>query len=149
MKAWLARLAGSTPTVPLRDQETGCTIWVKLEYMLPSGSTKDRVASFILSHAIETELIGLGAPVRKLTMLPLPVADSDAMRFDRSEARASFGFGPEDLVICTIGRAVPVKGWDVLLRALVVLRAYPFAALRIRTWERSSPETEMLDAPAE
>jgi cysteine synthase A len=54
MKAWLARLAGSTPTVPIPDAETGCTIWVKLEYMLPSGSTKDRVASFILSHAIET-----------------------------------------------------------------------------------------------
>lgn len=57
MKAWLARLAGSTPTVPLVDAGSGCTIWVKLEYMLPSGSTKDRVAAFILSHAIETGTI--------------------------------------------------------------------------------------------
>ena len=53
MKPWLARVAGGTPTVPLRDPETGCTIWVKLEYLLPSGSTKDRVATFILSRAIE------------------------------------------------------------------------------------------------
>lgn len=58
MKAWLGRLAGSTPTVPISDKETGCTIWVKLEYMLPSGSTKDRVASFILSHAIESGALG-------------------------------------------------------------------------------------------
>jgi cysteine synthase len=63
MRAWLARLAGSTPTVPLYDADTGCTIWVKLEYMLPSGSTKDRVASFILSHAIETGAIREGSVV--------------------------------------------------------------------------------------
>jgi cysteine synthase len=54
MKAWLARVAGSTPTIPLRDAGTNCTLWVKLEYMLPSGSTKDRVAAFILSRAIES-----------------------------------------------------------------------------------------------
>ncbi len=54
MKAWLARVSASTPTVPLHDEETDCTLWIKLEYMLPSGSTKDRVASFILGHAVET-----------------------------------------------------------------------------------------------
>lgn len=54
MKAWLARVAGSTPTVPIEDPDSGCTIWVKLEYLLPSGSTKDRVAAFVLGHAIET-----------------------------------------------------------------------------------------------
>jgi cysteine synthase len=58
MKAWLARLAGSTPTIPFADPESGCTLWLKLEYLLPSGSTKDRVASFIISHAIETGTIG-------------------------------------------------------------------------------------------
>lgn len=53
MKPWLARIAGSTATVPIEDEASGCTIWVKLEYLLPSGSTKDRVAAFVLSHAIE------------------------------------------------------------------------------------------------
>ena len=53
MKAWLSRVAGSTATVPIPDEESGCTIWVKLEYLLPSGSTKDRVAAFVLGHAIE------------------------------------------------------------------------------------------------
>jgi cysteine synthase A len=58
MKAWLARLSASTPTVPVPDEETGCTLWIKLEYMLPSGSTKDRVASFILGHGIESGTLG-------------------------------------------------------------------------------------------
>src|SRR5688572_19434050 len=58
MKAWLPRLAGSTPTVPFADPVSGSTLWLKLEYMLPSGSTKDRVASSILGHAIESGALG-------------------------------------------------------------------------------------------
>src|ERR1700754_1316555 len=57
MRSHLSRLAAGTPTVPIEDAETGCTIWLKLEFLLPSGSTKDRVAAFILSHAIETGLV--------------------------------------------------------------------------------------------
>jgi cysteine synthase A len=57
MRSHLSRLAANTPTVPIEDQTTGCTIWLKLEFLLPSGSTKDRVAAFILSHAIETGLV--------------------------------------------------------------------------------------------
>ena len=53
-KAWLTRLAGRTPSVPLEDPESGCRIWVKLEYMLPSGSTKDRVAAYLLAHGVES-----------------------------------------------------------------------------------------------
>ena len=57
MKAWLSRVAGNTETVPVYDEESDCTIWLKLEYMLPSGSTKDRVAAFILAHGIESGTI--------------------------------------------------------------------------------------------
>ncbi len=56
-KAWLARLVGRTPTIPLEDPPSGCTIWAKLEYLLPSGSTKDRVASYVLAHGVETSAI--------------------------------------------------------------------------------------------
>jgi len=54
MRSHLSRLVAGTPTVPLFDEATGCTIWLKLEFLLPSGSTKDRVAAFVLTHAIET-----------------------------------------------------------------------------------------------
>jgi cysteine synthase A len=63
MKPFLGRLAGRTPTVPLPDPESGATIWLKLEYLLPSGSTKDRVAAFVLAHGLETGAIGPGSVI--------------------------------------------------------------------------------------
>ncbi|HEY5937614.1 MAG TPA: cysteine synthase family protein [Kofleriaceae bacterium] len=56
-KAALIRMAGRTMALPLFDEPSGCTIWLKLEYLLPSGSTKDRVAAFILGHGVETGAI--------------------------------------------------------------------------------------------
>ncbi len=48
----LARIAATvTPTVALVDDASGCTIYAKLEYEMPSGSTKDRIAARILQVA--------------------------------------------------------------------------------------------------
>lgn len=52
--SWLLRLPLETPTIPFQDDETGCTLWLKLEYLLPSGCTKDRMATNIVAHAIES-----------------------------------------------------------------------------------------------
>ncbi|MEY2470290.1 MAG: cysteine synthase [Actinomycetota bacterium] len=49
--------ATSTPTVALNDAETECTIWVKLEYEMPSGSTKDRIAARILGEAAKNGVL--------------------------------------------------------------------------------------------
>jgi cysteine synthase len=56
-KATLMHMAARTMAIPHRDEATQCTIWLKLEYLLPSGSTKDRVAAFILGHGVETGAI--------------------------------------------------------------------------------------------
>ncbi len=56
-KATLIRMAARTIAIPYNDEASGCTIWLKLEYLLPSGSTKDRVAAFILGHGVETGAI--------------------------------------------------------------------------------------------
>ncbi len=56
-KAALIRMAARTIAIPYDDEATGCMIWLKLEYLLPSGSTKDRVAAFILGHGVETGAI--------------------------------------------------------------------------------------------
>lgn len=56
-KAALIRMAARTIAIPYHDADTRCTIWMKLEYLLPSGSTKDRVAAFILGHGVETGTI--------------------------------------------------------------------------------------------
>ena len=50
--SWLLRLPLETPTIPFEDVRTGCTLWLKLDYLLPSGCTKDRMATNIVAHAI-------------------------------------------------------------------------------------------------
>ena len=50
--SWLLRLPLVTPTIPFEDERTGCTLWLKLDYLLPSGCTKDRMATNIVAHAI-------------------------------------------------------------------------------------------------
>lgn len=47
---YLNRLA-PTPLVPVRLSAAGPAIWAKLEFLNPSGSTKDRIARHILSKA--------------------------------------------------------------------------------------------------
>jgi cysteine synthase A len=50
--SWLLRLPLETPTIPFEDEQSGCTLWLKLDYLLPSGCTKDRMATNIVAHAI-------------------------------------------------------------------------------------------------
>src|ERR1051326_1354604 len=40
-----------TPLVPVRLDANGPSIWCKLEFLNPSGSTKDRIAGYILEKA--------------------------------------------------------------------------------------------------
>src|SRR3954452_2147947 len=61
--SWLLRFPLETPTIPVRDQRTGCTLWLKLEYLLPSGCTKDRMATDIVAHAIESGEVGASTVV--------------------------------------------------------------------------------------
>jgi cysteine synthase A len=42
---------GPTPLVPVRLDAGGPTIWCKLEFLNPSGSTKDRIARYMLEKA--------------------------------------------------------------------------------------------------
>jgi cysteine synthase A len=50
--SWLLRLPLETPTIPFDDVQSGCTLWLKLDYLLPSGCTKDRMATSIVAYAI-------------------------------------------------------------------------------------------------
>ncbi|RYX84138.1 cysteine synthase family protein [bacterium] len=44
-------LIGNTPVLPLYFAESDQTIWVKCEFMNPSGSIKDRIAAYIIEDA--------------------------------------------------------------------------------------------------
>ncbi len=50
--SWLLQLPLETPTVSFEDDRSGCTLWLKLEYLLPSGCTKDRMATSVVAHAM-------------------------------------------------------------------------------------------------
>jgi cysteine synthase A len=50
--SWLLQLPLETPTLQFEDEATGCVLWLKLDYLLPSGCTKDRMATSIIAHAI-------------------------------------------------------------------------------------------------
>ncbi len=50
--SWLLRLPLETPTIRFDDEASACTLWLKLDYLLPSGCTKDRMATNIVAYAI-------------------------------------------------------------------------------------------------
>jgi len=58
-----ALLATRTPTVAWEDASSGCTLWLKQEYQLPSGSTKDRLASHVLAKAVAAGRVDTGTVV--------------------------------------------------------------------------------------
>ena len=52
-----------TPLTPIRLDSDGPTIWCKLEYMHPGGSTKDRIANYILTKAFRCGALQRGGTV--------------------------------------------------------------------------------------
>lgn len=75
-----------------------------------------------VSSAVKEELIFFGTPADKILVRrnPRRLGDSRTV-LDRAQARSRWGFSPEDVVVSTVGRAVPVKGWDLLAQAFGVV----------------------------
>jgi len=61
--AILANSRVTTPLVPIQLPQHGVPIWCKLEYLNPSGSTKDRIARYILSKAMRSQQLQPGDQV--------------------------------------------------------------------------------------
>jgi cysteine synthase A len=59
---YLHKLA-PTPLVPIQLEAGGPSIWTKLEFMNPSGSTKDRIARHILAKAWRESRVCAGSTV--------------------------------------------------------------------------------------
>ena len=62
----MSRLVEAVAPTPLQSVQLSANqpqIWCKLEYLNPSGSTKDRIASYILSKAWQEGIIGPGSLV--------------------------------------------------------------------------------------
>ncbi len=95
------------------------------ERLLPSVRTSCALATVVVavSEAVRDELIGVGIAPEKFEILLNPVPRMPITLAEREAARRHFGFSDEDLVVVTVGHAVPVKGWDVLLEGFA--RVYP------------------------
>ncbi|RYY58727.1 MAG: pyridoxal-phosphate dependent enzyme [Chitinophagaceae bacterium] len=50
-------LIGNTPVLPLHFSEHETTVWVKCEFLNPSGSIKDRIATYIIDDAEKKGLL--------------------------------------------------------------------------------------------
>ncbi|MHB8379024.1 MAG: glycosyltransferase [Acidimicrobiales bacterium] len=73
-----------------------------------------------LSEATAAELRALGA--RLVRVIPIgPYADRYPVALTRNEARSSFGFSGDDVVVALIGRIEEYKGADLLLQAIAQL----------------------------
>mgnify|MGYP003136094281 CR=1 FL=1 len=58
MNPQLSTYVGKTPLIPIRIGRY--TVWGKAEFMNPSGSVKDRMATYIINDAEERGLIKKG-----------------------------------------------------------------------------------------
>ena len=56
-----------TPLIPIQLDAHSATIWCKCEFMNPSGSTKDRIATFILTKAWRDGVVRLGDVVAEVS----------------------------------------------------------------------------------
>src|SRR5512142_1380229 len=57
------RQTAPTPLAPISLDGVSAPIWCKLEFLNPSGSTKDRIAAYILAKAWRAGLLSPGARV--------------------------------------------------------------------------------------
>ncbi len=77
-----------------------------------------------VSKAVKRELIDLGIAPEKVLVRHNAVELKPATEIvSREKIRASWGCRPDEVVAITVGRAVPVKGWDLLAEAFVQIAA--------------------------
>lgn len=95
-----------------------------------SGMLAHRIHT--VSDAVGQELIALGIAKDKVQTIRCPI---DLARYDGADGRSfrrELGSGQQDLWVTAIGHAVPVKGWDVLVRAFgQVAGEFPQAQLAL------------------
>lgn len=83
-----------------------------------------------VSNAVKNELVSMGISPSKIIVCPNPVEGSLIKGEIRNQSRKELGYKKEEIVFSIIGHAVPVKGWDILLRAFVsVIAECPRARL--------------------
>jgi len=103
-----------------------------LHRLMPSTRVSCTLSTRVLarSNAVREELIADGATPSKILITPV---DVDTLLYGNSselDLRSQLGYSKSDLIIASIGHAVPVKGWDLLLSSFErIVREQPEARL--------------------
>ncbi len=85
-----------------------------------------------VSDAVKNELVDLGIPSSKIIVCPNPVEVGEINENIRRQARSELGYTDGKIVFTTIGHAVLVKGWDVLIRSFArIAGEYPKLRLQL------------------
>ncbi len=74
-----------------------------------------------LTETVRQEFSAQGGSYRKTRIVPAPVAVEQFAGAAAEGVREALHLTDSDFVITTVGHAVPVKGWDILLRAFARL----------------------------
>ena len=87
--------------------------------MAPSTRLSCALATrvFAVSSAVRDELVVLGVPVDKVLIRPNPHLLGNCKIANKEDVRSRMGISDTDIVWTSVGHAVPVKGWDMLIRA--------------------------------
>ncbi len=84
----------------------------------------------VRSKAVRQELVADGAAPGKISITPVDVDITLYGNASELDMRAEMEYSKSDLIITTVGHAVPVKGWDILLSSFEdIAREKPEARL--------------------
>jgi len=100
--------------------------------LAPSVRVSCRLATTVatVSRAVKDELVAMGIPEAKICVVRNAIDRGAIQWVDRDHARAELGYTNSDVVVMALGRAAPVKGWDVLLSAFIeIVAEFPNARL--------------------
>ena len=70
-----------------------------------------------ISEAVRLEVLGLGVSKNKIGVVRAPVEISPVSAGERAQTRRELGLDDSQVAVVSVGHAVPVKGWDILIRA--------------------------------
>ncbi len=93
-----------------------------------------------VSSSVGDELIRFGISQKKVLVRNNPrTAMPGANRIDRAAARKLLGLAESDVVIASLGHAVPVKGWHLLLESFVAVARSVAGAKLVLVGSHSAP----------
>ena len=70
-----------------------------------------------ISEQIRAELLSLDVPKQRVKVVHGAVIFPTFANADGSEIRSELGLDSSHILISTVGRAIPRKGWDIAIRA--------------------------------